>query len=87
MSENQKDAIVIAEMERLSAGRAKYIDMGFKRGVKSVRDGTVRVCYVPTHQNYADIITKASSETKVSKVYEMSVSLHEEKGTMLSMID
>ena len=41
--EDNKAAIVIAEAESSSAGRAKHIDVRFKKVVESVRDGTVRV--------------------------------------------
>ena len=57
--EDNKAAIVIAEAESSSAGRAKHIDVRFKKVVESVHDGTVRVHYVPTDWNYADIMTKA----------------------------
>jgi len=85
--EDNKAAIVIAEAESSSAGRAKHIDVRFKKVVESVRDGTVRVRYVPTDWNYADIMTKALSETKFKKVREMCVSPRNEKGTMLRLID
>ena len=76
-----------AGAESSSAGRAKHIDVRLKEVVENVRDGTVRVRYAPTHGNYADIMTKALSETKLNKVRKMRVSPRNEKGTMLRLID
>ena len=43
---------MIAEAESSNAGRTKHIDVRFKKVVESVRDGTVRVRYVPTEWNH-----------------------------------
>ena len=60
-----------AEGESSSAGRAKHIDVRFKKVAESVRDGTVRVRYVPTDWNYADMMTKPLVEVKFKRCREM----------------
>ena len=42
-------------------------------GHRSVRDGTVRVRYVPTDWNYADIMTKPLMEVKFKRCRDMCV--------------
>ena len=54
--EDNQAAIVIAEAESSGAGRAKHIDVRFKKVVESVRDGTVHVRHVPTDWNYAFMV-------------------------------
>jgi len=54
---------------------------------ESVRDGTVRVRYVPTDWNHVDIMTKTLSEAKFKTMREMCVSPRNQKGTMLRWID
>ena len=71
--EDNKATILIAEGESSSAGRAKHIDVRFKKVAESVRDGTVRVRYVPTDWNYADIMTKPLMEVKFKRCRDMCV--------------
>ena len=71
--EDNKVTILIAEGESSSAGRAKHIDVRFKKVAESVRDGTVRVRYVPTDWNYADIMTKSLVEVKFKRCRDMCV--------------
>ena len=65
----------------------KRVAADFKNVVESVRDGTVRIRYVSTDWDYADIMTKALDDTNFKKLREMCVSPRNEKGTMLRLID
>ena len=56
--EDNKAAIIVAEGETSSAGRAKHIDVRFKHVAQSIREGVARVRYISTKWNYADIMTK-----------------------------
>jgi hypothetical protein len=56
--EDNKAAIIVAEGETSSAGRSKHIDVRFKHVAQSIREGIVRVRYVSTKWNYADLMTK-----------------------------
>ena len=56
--EDNKAAILIAENECSSAGRSKHIDVKFKFVAQAIADGVVRVRYISTNLNFADLFTK-----------------------------
>ena len=58
----------MASGETSSAGRAKHIDVRFKHVAQSIQDGIVRVRYIPTQWNYADIMTKPLGRIEFARI-------------------
>ena len=56
--EDNKAAILIAENECSSAGRSKHIDVKFKFVAQAIAEGVVRIRYISTNLNFADLFTK-----------------------------
>ena len=56
--EDNKAAIIVAESETSSASRCKHIDVRFRFIAEALRERAVRVRYVASAENYADIMTK-----------------------------
>jgi hypothetical protein len=52
----------------------KHVDVKYRIATESVRNREVRVCYIPTNLNFADIMTK----TLVSKKHKERVDLNED---------
>ena len=67
LCEDNKAAIIVAEVEMSSAGRSKHIDVRFKHVAQSIREGVARVRYVSTKWNYADLMTKPLAKLKVKR--------------------
>ncbi len=68
---SKRAAITIAECEESSAGRAKHIDVRFKKNAESVHDGTVRLRCIPIDCTHADGMIKPLSEIKFKRVRNM----------------
>ena len=56
--EDNKAAIIVAESEASSASRCKHIDVRFRFIAEALKERAVRVRYVASAENYADIMTK-----------------------------
>ena len=71
MCEDNKAAIIVAEVEMSSAGRSKHIDVRLKHVAQSIREGVARVRYVSTKWNYADLMTKPLAKLKVKRLRDL----------------
>ena len=56
--EDNKAAIIVAESEASSASRCKHIDVRFRFIAEALKERAVRVRYIASAENYADITTK-----------------------------
>ena len=57
--EDNKAAIMTAENECSAAGRMKRVDVKFRSVQESIKLGEIRVRYISTEHNWADVLTKA----------------------------
>ncbi len=57
--EDNRASILTAETECSAGGRLKNVDVKYRFATEAVRNREVRVCYIPTNLNFADIMTKA----------------------------
>ena len=57
--EDNKTAIITAENECSAEGHMKNVDVKFRRVQKSIKLGEIRVRYISTELNWADVLTKA----------------------------
>ena len=71
IQEDNKAAILVAENETSSSGRCKHIDVKFRFVHEAIQDGVVRVRYVPTDHNLADILTKPMGPTKFERMLKL----------------
>ena len=71
IQEDNKAAILVAENETSSSGRCKHIDVKFRFVHEAIKDGVVRVRYVPTDHNLADILTKPMGPTKFERMLKL----------------
>ena len=55
---DNKACIILAEGETSGGGRSKHMDIKFRYITENVKAGHVRVRYIPTSWNYADMMTK-----------------------------
>ena len=69
--EDNKAAIIIASGESSSSGRAKHVDVRFKHVAESIQEGVVRVRYIPTKWNYADIMTKPLGRIEFERIRDL----------------
>jgi hypothetical protein len=56
--EDNLTAIMAAEAECSTGGRLKDVDVKYRFATEAVRNREVRVRYIPTNLNFADIMTK-----------------------------
>ena len=73
IQEDNKAAIMIAENETSSAGRCKHMELRFRFVFEAIQDGIVRVRYVATDLNIADIMTKALVVVKFRRMIELAL--------------
>jgi hypothetical protein len=57
--EDNRAAILTAEAECSAGGRLRHVDVKYRFTTEAVRNREVRVRYIPTNLNFADIMTKA----------------------------
>ncbi len=57
--EDNKAAIMTTENECNAAGRMKHVDVKFRSVQESFKLGEIRVRYISTELNWADVLTKA----------------------------
>ncbi len=57
--EDNKAAIMTAENECSAAGRMKHVDVKVRSVQESIKLGEIRVRYISTELNWADVLTKA----------------------------
>ena len=69
--EDNRVVILTAEAECSAGGRFKHVDVKYRFVTEAVRNREVRVSYIPTNLNFADIMTKAL----VSKKHKEGVDL------------
>jgi hypothetical protein len=73
LCEDNKAAIIVAEVEMSSAGRSKHIDVRFKHVAQSIREGVARVRYVSTKWKYADLMTKPLAMLELKRLRDLSL--------------
>ena len=73
IQEDNKAAIMIAENEVSSAGRCKHMELRFRFVYEAIQDGIVRVRYVQSDNNIADIMTKALVIVKFRRMIELAL--------------
>jgi hypothetical protein len=72
--EDNRAAIMVAEAECSAGGRLKHVDVKYRFATEAVRNREVRVRYIPTNLNFADIMTKALVPKKHKESVELIVS-------------
>ena len=65
---------MVAEAECSVGGRLKHVDVKYRFATEAVRNREVRVRYIPTNLNFADIMTKALVPKKHKESVELIVS-------------
>ena len=92
--ENNKAAIMTAENECSAAGRMKHVDVKFRFVQESVKMGEIRIQYISTELNWADVLTKALVLKKHKDAIESIIGSKEayrlivsEKGTLIQYAD
>jgi hypothetical protein len=71
--EDNRAAIMVAEAECSAGERLKHVDVKYRFATESVRNREVRVCYIPTNLNFADIMTKSLVPKKHKESVELIV--------------
>jgi hypothetical protein len=71
--EDNRAAIMVAEAECSAGGRLKHVDVKFRFATEAVRNKEVRVRYIPTNLNFADLMTKALVPKKHRESVELIV--------------
>ena len=57
--EDNRAAILTAEVECSAGGRLRHVDIKYRFTTEAIRNGEVRIRYIPTNLQFADIMTKA----------------------------
>jgi hypothetical protein len=73
--EDNRDVIMVAEAECSSGGRLKHVDVKNRFATEAVRNREVRVRYIPTNLNFADIMTKVLVPKKHKESVELIVNV------------
>ncbi len=71
--EDTRAAIMVAEAECSAGGRLKHVDVKYRFATEAIRNREVRVRYIPTNLNFADIMTKALVPKKHKEGVELIV--------------
>jgi hypothetical protein len=71
--EDNRAAIMVAEAECSAGGRLKHVDVKFRFATEAVRNKEVRVRYIPTNLNFADLMTKALVPKKHKEGVELII--------------
>ncbi len=71
---DNRAAIMVAEAECSAGGRLKHVDVKYRFATEAVRNREVRVRYIPTNLNFADIMTKPLVPQKHKESVELIVS-------------
>ena len=71
--EDNKSCIILAEGETSGGGRSKHIDIKFRFITEKVKSGKVRVRYIPTSWNYADLMTKPLAKVQFARILDLCV--------------
>ena len=71
--EDNKACIILAEGETTGGGRSKHIDIKFRYIAENVKAGHVRVRYIPTSWNYADMMTKPLGKIQFKKILDICI--------------
>ena len=92
--EDNRATIMSAENECSAAGRMKHVDVKFRFVQESIKMGEIRVRYIPTELNWADVLTKALVPKKHKDAVELILGSKEayrlvvtEKGTLVQYAD
>ncbi len=92
--EDKKVAIMTAENECSAEGRMKHVDVIFRSVQESIKLGEVRVRYILTELNCADVLTKALVPKKHKDALEDIIGSKEayrltvtEKGVLVQYAD
>jgi hypothetical protein len=72
--EDNRAAILTAEAECSAGGRLKHVDVKYRFATEAVRNREVRVRYIPTTLNFADIMTKALVPKKHKEGVDLIIS-------------
>jgi hypothetical protein len=80
--EDNKEAIIMTaenqENECSAAGRMKHVDVKFRSVQESIKMGKIRVRYISTELNWADVLTKALVPQKHKEAIEAIIGSKEE---------
>ena len=57
--EDNKEVIMTAENECIATGNMKHVDVKFRSVQESIKLGEIRVRYISTEHNWADVLTKS----------------------------
>ena len=68
--EDNKAAIMTTENECSEAGHMKHVDVKFRFVQESIRMGEIRIRYISTELNWADVLTKVLLPKKHKDVME-----------------
>ncbi len=71
--EDNRAAIMVAEAECSAGGRLKHVDVKFRFATEAVRNKEVRVRYIPTNLNFADLMTKSLVPKKHKESVELII--------------
>ena len=92
--EDNKAAIMTAENECIASGRMKHVDVKFCRVQESIKLGEIRVIYISTELNWADVLTKALVPKKHKEAIEAIIGSKEayrltvtQKGVLVQYAD
>jgi len=92
--EDNKAAIMTAENECSAAGRMKHVDVKFRSVQESIKMGEIRVRYISTELNWADVMTKALVPKKHKEAIEAIIGSKEayritvtQKGVLVQYAD
>jgi hypothetical protein len=82
--EDNKKAIMTAENECSDAGRMKHVDVKFRSVQESIKLGEIRVRYISTKINRADVLTKCKDTVEAiigsKEAYRLTVT---QKGVLV----
>ncbi len=92
--EDNKAAIMTAENECSAAGRMKHVDVKYRSVQESIKLGEIRVRYISTELNWADVMTKALVPKKHKEAIEAIIGSKEayritvtQKGVLVQYAD
>jgi hypothetical protein len=82
--EDNKEEIMSAENECSAAGRMKHVDVKFRSVQESIKLGEIRVRYISTELNWADVLTKSLVPKKHKDTLEDIIGSKETYGLTVS---
>jgi len=81
--EDNRACILMASNESSSAGRCKHVHIKFRFTAEAILAKEVRIRYIPTDFNFADLLTKPLVHATFNRILELCQNLKDSNGIMI----